>query len=60
MIIEQIKKFPENRNSSFPGSYSSLLIGLLSKTINFMLEMLDKLLAGPFVFSNIKYGLMCL
>ena len=36
MIIEQIRKFPANRNSSFPDSYSSLLIELLGKTINFM------------------------
>lgn len=36
MIIEQIKKFASNRNSSFPGSYSTLLIGPWGMTINFL------------------------
>lgn len=36
MIIEQIKKFATNRNSSFPGSYSTLLIGPRGMTINFL------------------------
>lgn len=36
MIIEQIKKFATNRNSSFPGSYSTLLIGPWGMTINFL------------------------
>lgn len=38
MIIEQIKKFAANRNSSFPGFYSTLLIGPWGMTINFMLK----------------------